>query len=320
MKWWTALRKMKAGNIIIVFAAVQIICIIAGLLFPQSFAYLSWANIQTLLKSIAPLAIMATGMGLLMIAGEFDLSAGSTFALCAYIMVMLCNTGIPMPAAILIALGLGAVIGLVNAIITLKAGIPSFIATLGGMMFWRGILLGVSHGQPQSFHPNPFIKGLFAGSLGPIQAQFLWAMGIAFMGYLLLERHKFGNHIYAVGGNRDSAIAIGVNPYSVKLICFVLVGVLAAFSGIISTARVPSVSPEQGTGMELQAIAACVIGGLSLTGGKGSVLGIFLGTSLLFTITSALLLMRVPGTYLNMFIGILIVVAVIFNRLTEKES
>ena len=320
MKWWNALRKNKAGNIILVFVAVQIVCVVGGLLFPQSFAYLSWASIQTLLKSIAPLAILATGVGLLMIAGEFDLSVGSTFALSAYLMAMSFNAGLPAPLAVLIALGMGAAIGLINALITLKANIPSFIATLGGMMFWRGILLAISGGQPRSFHPGPFMKGLFAGSLGPIQAQFVWAIAVAFLGYLLLERHRLGNHIFAVGGNRDSAVAIGVDPFGVKLACFVIVGVLAAFAGVVSTVRVPSVSPEQGAGMELQAIAACVIGGLSLMGGKGSVVGIFLGTSLLFTITSALLLLRVPGTFLNMFIGLLIVVAVIFNRLTERES
>jgi simple sugar transport system permease protein len=114
-------------------------------------------------------------------------------------------------------------------------------------------------------------------------------------------------------------IAIGVNSDKVKLIAFVIVGLLAAFSGIISAMRVHSVSPTQGSGLELQAIAACVIGGLSLTGGKGTVLGIFLGAAFLFIIQDILLLIRAPGFYLQMFMGLLLIVAVIFNNLIKKE-
>ena len=316
---WAAIRRYKAGNILIVFAAVQIICVVASILFPDQFCYLSTSNVQTLLKSIPPLAILAMGVGLLMIAGEFDLSVGSNFALTAFVMATTFNLGLSPWLAMLLALAFGAFIGLVNGLITLWAKIPSFIATLGAMMFWRGIILILSGGQTKPFRPCCAFESLFAGSIGPIQAQFIWAIAVAVLAQLLLERHKLGNHIFAVGGNRESAIAIGVNPRTVKMICFVLVGVLAASAAVLSTSRVHSVSPDQGKGLELQAIAACVIGGLSLAGGEGSILGIFLGSALLFTIQDVLLLLRAPGSYLDMFVGILIVVAVVSNRLTKKE-
>ena len=317
---WFRLRSYKAGNIVIVFAVVQIACVAASLLFPREFAYTSTSSIQTLLKSLSPIAILAVGVGILMIAGEFDLSVGSNFAFTAYVMAIIYQCNYSEWVAVAAALALGAFIGLLNGLITLKAKIPSFIATLGALMFWRGMLQIISGGRTESMAPGGFFETVFAGNLGPIQAQFLLAILIVVLGYLLLERHRLGNHIFGVGGNVESARAIGVYPNAVKMVCFIIVGVLAALAGVISTARVYSVSPDQGRGYELQAIAACVIGGVSLAGGEGSVLGIFLGTALLFTIQNVLLLLRAPGFYLDMFMGILIVVAVIFNRLTKKDK
>lgn len=317
---WSRLRGSKSGNILTVFIVVQVACVVASLIFGERFAYNSVTNIQTLLKSIPPLAILAVGVGILMIAGEFDLSVGSNFAFSAYVMAFAYGCMWPAWAAVLLALGFGAFIGFVNGLITLKAKIPSFIATLGALMFWRGMLQIMSGNESASMNPGGAFEAIFAGSMGALQSQFLWAVLIAILGYLVLERHKLGNHIFGVGGNQESARAIGVYPNTVKMICFIIVGLLASFAGVIATARVYSVSPDQGKGLELQAIAACVIGGVSLTGGQGSILGLFLGAALLYTIQDVLLLLRAPGTYLEMFMGILIVVAVIFNRYTRKEK
>lgn len=313
-------RRHRAGHIVLVFLTLQVVLIAASIFAPKDFAYLDMSNVQTLLRSIPPLAIIAMAVGLLMIAGEFDLSVGSNFALTAFVMAMLFNRGAHPVVAALAAMALGAFIGFVNGLITIKAKIPSFIATLGAMMFWRGIIRVVSEGKTQSFTPGGLFESIFTRPIfGPVQAQFLWAIIVGVFAYALLERHKIGNHIFAVGGNRESAIAIGVNPAKVKMICFVLVGILTAFAAVLSTTRVQSVSPDQGAGYELQAIAACVVGGASLVGGEGTILGIFLGSALLFTIQDVLLLRRFPGAYLDMFVGILIVVAVILNKLTKKE-
>ncbi len=319
MRWWNRIRRSKAGNIAIVFFSVQIICIIASLWFPDDFRYLSLQNIQILLKSIPPLAILSIGVGMLMIAGEFDLSVGSNFALSSFVMAWAFNAGLPAPLALALALSTGATIGLLNGIIVLKARIPSFIATLGAMMFWRGIILVTSEGTTAPFRPGDFFKSFFTGSLGPFQAQFFWLVVVAVAAFLLLERHRFGNHVFAVGGDIDAAFAIGVNPQRVKIVCFVVVGALAALTGALSTIRVGSVSPVQGQGMELKAIAACVVGGASLVGGSGTILGVVLGSALLFTIEDILLLLRAPGEYLDMFVGILIIAAVILNNLTKKK-
>jgi len=137
--------------------------------------------------------------------------------------------------------------------------------------------------------------------------------------WALLHHHKLGNHFYAVGGNKQAATAIGISPNRVKMIAFGIAGFCAALSGILATSRVGSIVPGQGTGMELRAIAACVIGGVALTGGRGTILGIFLGAALIYTIQDILLLIRAPGFYLDIFVGLLIVGAVIFNTTVEKR-
>lgn len=315
------LKQHKAANILLVFVVVQALCICASLLFPEQFRYLAGGNLETLLKTVPVLAILSIGVGILMIAGEFDLSVGSTFAFTSFAMAWMFNHQfLPASLAALLAILMGGLMGLLNGLITVKARIPSFIATLGTMMFWRGIILVCSQGVTQPFRPEAGFESVFAGSFGGLQIQFFWLIAIAIGGYLLLERHKFGNHVFAVGGNAASAVAIGVNPKQVKVLCFTLVGMLSALAGVLSTVRVHSVSPVQGRGMELQAIAACVIGGLSLSGGRGTILGILLGAALLHTIDNVLILLRAPGDSLELFIGLLIVAAAILNNLSNREQ
>lgn len=313
-------RRHPAGNILIIFIILEVSCIIASLLFPDQFRYVSSLNIQSVLRAIPQLGIISIGVGILMIAGEFDLSVGATFTLSALVMANSYDGGCPLPLAVALGLLTGVTIGAVNGLITLRAKIPSFITTLGMMMLLRGLILFSSGTQTRAFHPGAFFEAFMTGSVGLIQIAFLWLLAVTGAAYLLMDRHRIGNHIYAVGGNREAATAIGVSVFRVKLLAFGIAGFTAALSGIISTVRVSSVSPIQGQGLELQAIAACVIGGVSLAGGKGSMIGVFLGASLLYTIQDILLLLRAPGFYLDAFIGFIIVVAATLNRLVQKET
>jgi simple sugar transport system permease protein len=308
------LRGLKAGNILILFIVIQIVAVLASLLFPQNFRYISQANLRVVFQAIPTLGVIAIGVNLLMIAGEFDLSVGSTFTFSALIMAKVFNAGAPSFVAALVALITGAFIGWLNGFATVKSRVPSFIITLGSMMFWRGMILYVSQSANESFHPGSAFANLFIAPLGPMQVQFLWFLLIAVLAWFLLERHQIGNHFLAVGGNKNAAIALGINSDRIKILAFTILGVLSAFSGIMSTIRVSSVSPIQGEGLELQAIAACVIGGTALTGGRGSVLGAFLGAALLYTIQDFLLLLRAPGSYLKLFIGLIIIAATILNE------
>jgi len=314
------LRRHPAGNILIIVSLLEIACVVGSMAFPDQFRYLSPLNIQSILRAVPQLGIIAVGVGILMIAGEYDLSVGATFTLSALTMANTFEAGIPLALAVAAGLMTGLIIGAINGIVTLRARIPSFIATLGMMMLLRGLILFSSGTQTRPFHPGPAFESLMTGSIGLVQVSFIWLLLVTFAAYILMDHHRLGNHIYAVGGNRDAATAIGVNVPRVKLSAFVIAGGAAALSGIISTVRVSSVSPIQGQGLELQAIAACVIGGVSLYGGKGSMIGVFLGAVLLYTVQDILLLLRAPGFYLDSFIGAIILVAATLNRVIQKES
>lgn len=308
------LREHKASNIIILFISVQLVLILGAVLFPSKFSYLSTINIGIITKGAPTLGVIALGVNLLMITGEFDLSVGSTFAFTALVMAITFDVGAPVWIAILLALVIGVVIGLINGVLVVSTGVPSFIITLGAMMFWRGMVLLVSGRSATSFPAPGYIKSIFGASFGPVSAQFIWFIGIALILGALLERHKLGNYFFAVGGNRETASALGINSARVKIIAFGIVGFLAALAGVLSTVRVGNISPIQGEGLELRAIAACVIGGTALMGGRGSVLGAFLGVLLMFIIEDVLLLLRAPGFFLQLFVGLIIIVAASLNE------
>lgn len=311
---------MPAGAILVVFLLVQAACITGGLLYPDEFRYLSPQNLTILMKAIPVLGCLALGAGVLMIAGEFDLSIGSVYAFTAILMAVMVEAGVSAFIAAPAAIAVGAAIGALNGIITLRFDLPSFIVSLGALLFWRGAVLLYNGAVQVRFDPDPAFSALFAGSLFGINAAFLWIIGLALAFHALLHLHRFGNHVFATGGNRAAATAIGIATGRVKLIAFAIAGGMAAFAGILATSRVGSVQPGQGAGLELQAIAACVIGGLALTGGRGSILGIMLGVMLIHTITDVLLLLRAPGFYLDMFIAVLIVSASIFNHTLARRG
>jgi ribose/xylose/arabinose/galactoside ABC-type transport system permease subunit len=175
-------------------------------------------------------------------------------------------------------------------------------------------------GKSEAFNVSDAWKAVFDGNQSFIQAQFVWLIVIALACWYILERTRLGNHLFASGGNSVAAKAAGVNVDRTKVIAFMITGFLAAFSGIVSTVRVTTVSPVQGEGIELEAIAACVIGGTALMGGRGSIIGPFLGAALLYSVQDILLLVRAPGSYLKLFLGIIIVVAVIVNKFAVKKE
>jgi simple sugar transport system permease protein len=256
-----------------------------------------------------------------MISGEYDLSVGSVYTFTSIVAATLLNdysvsAWIGAPVAVLI----GAAIGVMNGLITVGFAMPSFIVTLGAMLFWRGMIL-LAHGALSiGFQPDAAFQNVFGGSIGLMPMSFIWLTLFCVGFHVMLQHRRLGNHMFAVGGNRDAATAIGIRPAQVKLTAFAIAGGMAALSGVFSATRVNSITPVGGAGLELQAIAACVIGGLSLAGGRGSILGIFLGAALTYTIQDVLLLMRAPGFYLDIFVGALIVGAVILNQLASGKA
>ena len=315
------IRSKPAGGILLLFCTIQIVAIIAGLLYPENFRYLNPANIAVLLKSMSALGIMAIGVGILMISGEFDLSVGTLYTFCAIVTATMVKEYALSPyLAMIIGIIVGIIAGLIHGNIVNRFTIPSFIVTLGAMLLWKGGTL-LYHGAKslRYKYESETYKTVLTGDIGVIDASSLWFIAVGIIFYFIVHHHKIGNHFFAVGGNPEAAIAIGINPKRVKLIAFSIAGGCAALSGVVAMSRVGSVQPGGGLGLELEAIAACVIGGCALMGGRGSILGIMLGTALIYTIQDLLLLLRAPGFYFEMFVGGLIVLAVIINVTIRKR-
>jgi simple sugar transport system permease protein len=316
-------RQQSAFDILIIFLITQVVSVIYGLISPNVFAYNSQANILTALSTIPiEVGVPALGVGVLMVAGEFDLSVGVNFILSSIVMAQLATNGVNVWLAALIGLVIGTGIGLLNGIITLRLKIPSFIATLGTSFFWTAATYFIHGESSQTFTPSSGFASLTAGTIaGVIPATFIWWVVLAIAFWALLEHNRIGNHIYAVGGNKQAATATGVRVERTKLLAFALAGATAALGGILAASQIGNIAPSGGQQLALEAIAACVIGGLALTGGRGTILGIVLGSILIYWISDVLLLLAAPGIYIQAPIGILIVgAAAIYEILRARRT
>jgi simple sugar transport system permease protein len=244
-----------------------------------------------------------------MIAGEFDLSIGANAIFISIVMAQLAGGGMSLWLAALIGLAIGAGIGLLNGVLTQALRIPSFITTLGTMGVWTAATLFVHGSASETFLPAGAFQTVFSGQFGWIPAEVIWFIVLGIVFWVVLQRTSIGNHMFAAGGNRAAAIASGVAVNKAKLTAFTVAGALAAVSGILAASRVGSISPGDTTTLPLQAIAASVIGGVILTGGTGTVLGMMIGAALIYWIQDVLLLSAAPGYYLTAFVGALIILA-----------
>ena len=281
--------------------------------------FLSAGNLRGFLGFFPETALVAIGVGLLMVSGEFDLSVGSVFAFMPMSTVIMANSGVPFTLAMFIGLGFCAMIGLTNGVITLRFQIPSFITTLGMLFIVRSLTVVISGGFPPLF-PADAPKDLFVSFIGPIRLSLFWFVGIAILVGLLLERTNFGNWVRATGGNAEAAASMGINTQRVKIYCFMLSAMLAGFAGMIQVMRLGSPLPSIGEGMELQAVAAAVIGGTALTGGIGTILGAIIGALLIRVIDNGLVLTQVDANWFKFAIGSLTIFAVIANSWLRKKA
>jgi simple sugar transport system permease protein len=257
-----------------------------------------------------------------MISGEFDLSVGSVFALMPMTMAVLMVHGAPFPLALLGGLLVCAVVGFVNGYITIRFAIPSFITTLGMLFMARSLTVVVSGGFPPLL-PADLPTWLFTSFVGPgnmFRMSFLWFAGIAVLTSLMLSRTNFGNWIKATGGFLPAAASMGIPTARVKLVCFILCSVLSGFAGMLQVLRLGSPLPSIGEGMELQAVASAVIGGASLAGGIGTVMGGIIGTTLIRVIDNGLVLSHVDANWFKFAIGFLTIFAVVANAWMRKRA
>jgi len=315
------LRKVIFAREITIFL-IAIVLVVLFYFTSFQHRFVSPDVLRTIFTAAPELGLIVTGVTLLMISGEFDLSVGSLSGFCALIAVELYGFGVNPFLSLAIVLCLGFAMGAINGLITVKSGIPSFIVTLGMMMVWRGAIYVLTEGVTVRYpvrHTHPAFYNLFAGELAGIPVQFLWFLLVTVIFTLILNHHRFGNHVYATGGNKESAKAMGINVDKTKVICFILVGILSAFAGVLQAIRVRGFYAQQGTGMELMAIAATVVGGTSLFGGVGTLVGALIGVLVISFLEYGLIVSRVPGYWFRVVLGMLIIIVAIVNWFAEKR-
>ena len=297
-----------------IFLALVVIMVVIGFL---SENFLSASNMYLVSRQISFVAIVALGELFVILSGGIDLSVGSIMALAGMVAAWCMQQGVPPPLAVLIGCAAGLVMGLINGALTAYVRIAPFIVTLGMLSFASGLVLGLTKGWPITDIPESFMwvaQGDFLGLPIPV-----WiALVLAVIAHTVLTYTAFGRRTYAIGGNEQATFLSGIDVKRIKLALYTVSAVCASIVGIILVARFNSAQADTGRGWELDAIAAAVIGGTSLAGGSGTVLGVLIGACIMGVIKNGLVLMRVSSYWQTAIIGVIIVLAVVLDRAKRR--
>ncbi|HIJ64916.1 MAG TPA: ABC transporter permease [Candidatus Hydrogenedentes bacterium] len=281
--------------------------------------FLSKGSISAVLLSLSDQSIIAVGMTILLVSGAFDLSVGSTVALSGMVTAILVAHGVPVYAGIAVGLAVGILIGVINGLIITEVGINPFVTTLGMMSLLRGLVLVISGGQNVSNLPKSF-TAIGQGTILGIQYPIIVSLAIVVLGHFLLSRTRFFRQNYYIGGNERAAILSGIDVKRMQVFNFALIGFLAAVAGIVMTARLGSASTTAGKGLELRVISAVIIGGASLKGGEGTVLGAFFGTLLMSIIISSINLLGIDLNWVDFVLGAALLLAVMADVISKRQA
>ena len=300
---------VKSFSIVIVFLAITIFFTFANQYF------LTWDNWLNLLRQSSINGILAIGVTFVILIKGIDLSVGSVMALAGMIAASLVTSKNEhfVLVAVLAGLGIGAALGLVNGVIVARINVPPFVATLGMLSMARGMTLIFSQGRPIPNLSAPF-RWIGGGDLFGLPVPVLILFLVFGIGWVVLSYTTFGRYIYAVGGNEKAARTSGVSTRMVTASTYVISGLLAGLAGLVLTSRTTAALPQAGIGYELDAIAAVVIGGTSLAGGRGSLVGTLFGALIIGTINNGMDLMGVSSYYQQLLKGAIIVAAVIADQ------
>lgn len=288
--------------------------VIISILSPR---FLTKSNLFNVFRQTSINAIIAAGMTFVILTSGIDLSVGSILGFSGAIAAKMLANGNNIYLSLFMALLIGAVAGMLNGIIITKGKVQPFIATLAIMIFLRGATLVFTNGRPIAV-PSAEVSSVFrwigAGQLGGIPVPIIIMAFVFLICYYILNHTRFGRHIYAVGGNEEASLLSGVNTDRVKILAYTISGILAAVAGIIVTSRLSSAQPTAGDGYELDAIAAVVLGGTSLVGGQGTIIGTIIGALVIGILNNALNLMDVQSYYQSIAKAIVILIAVLLDR------
>jgi simple sugar transport system permease protein len=312
-------------GIISVFAALWIIFVVAA---PGTF--LKSQIYYSFMSTVPFFAMMAIPLTMIVIAAEMDLSFPSIMAMgmVAFLLTIDATSGlVDIPTQVFLgfcaALITGTAIGWLNGLIIVKFGIPSLVATIGTQFFWRGAVLVLSQGKSGtlSYVKQSFLYPLLVGKIGGVfPVQMLWLILVAVLGWALLNRHKFGAHVYLIGDNKRSAELMGVNTSQTRILAFMLVGLVSALAGVIASFHVVYFWPSLGDGKLLPTLASVFLGGTSVFGGTGTILGTFLGAFIIGAIEAATVAVGLTGFWTQLIYGLIIVLSVIMHAYLRRRG
>jgi ribose/xylose/arabinose/galactoside ABC-type transport system permease subunit len=296
-------------------AVLLAVCVIVGGLNP---AFFSPANLSNILLQASVITLVTVGMTFVIILGGIDLSVGSIVALCGIVAAAQLKSGMPTSVAVLGALLTGGTCGAISGCLTGFGKVPPFVSTLGVMSVARGLALLLSEGRSISGF-GPTFLGIASLSLGGVPAPVIILAFICVAAYVTLRFTYWGLRVYGIGGNPRAAwlSGIGVGKYNVQV--YMLSGILCGLASVVLTSRLDSALPTAGTGYEMDAIAAVVIGGAPLSGGRGSLIGSLFGALLLAVLKNGFTLLNISPYFQQLFVGAIIVIAVLVDS-THKES
>lgn len=301
------MRRIFDAQLIGPFAAMVIVAVIVALTTER---FLNPGNLSNLSLQVSIVALIAIGSTIVIFAAGIDLSAGSMVALLTMILAqMLKFMGIPLALALPLILIAGALLGLVLGLITAYGRIPSFITTLAALIAFRGLALTFNNGSP-IFSLDPMLESVFYGKLFGIPLPFYYLVFFYCIAALMMSFTRLGREVYAVGGNPAAATLTGINVRKVQTMTFVIAGFMTAVGAVLMSARLNSGSPNYGQTLELQAIAAAVVGGASLAGGRGNILATLMGAMTIVIVQNGLNLNAAPSSVQNIVLGVIILSAV----------
>ena len=309
------LRKVTRFDFFGVLIVLVAIMIVVGIANP---VFVSQENIINIFRSTSFVFIIGILMTFVLITGGLDLSVGAVMALGGVLSALAVTNGLPVFLSVIIGLAFGLGIGLINGLLIVKLNIPALIVTLGMMYVCNGLTLIITLGKPVYPLPDDF-KVMGQGFVGVIPNVVVIAIVLAVIATIILKFTRYGRSVYAVGGNRETARLSGINVNSVQISVYVLVAIAAALAGILMAGRLNSAQPSAGSGYELTVIAAVVIGGTSMFGGSGNVIGTFIGALLMTVIENGMLLLKISAYWQSFVVGIVIIFAVGLDQYRRKK-
>lgn len=308
----TFLRSWEALLVVLLLLTI----ILGSSLSPYFF---SDFNFSSMVRNFMEKAIMALPMTLIIIAGEIDLSVASILGLASAVLGVTSNAGVPLWLGIIIALLVGVVAGLINGLLVTRLGLPSLVVTLGTLGLYRGLAFVVLGDQAYSNFPDAFTGfgfGNVPGTLIPWSLIVFVLLVVLFMG--ILHRSWFGRQVYAIGNNREAARFAGIRVTEIKLMLYILSGLLSALAGIILTARFSSARADNAIGFELDVVTIVLLGGVNIFGGRGTLVGVILSLFVIGMLRNALGLADVSGDVQNIVVGVLLIFSVLGPNIAQQ--